>query len=112
MTEPTDRDRALFFAAMDRLIEAHQVVAPRLMMAIGKQMIPVFATIRAEAKREAAQWQPIETAPRDAKFLAWNGAQVFIGEYLHGKFFTSRGLDGRSSPPPTHWMPLPMPPAE
>lgn len=61
-------------------------------------------------------WQPIDTAPKDGTwFVAWdpllnvNGGGPFICAYdssLKQFFDVSAGIEE-----PTHWMPLPPPPA-
>jgi len=66
------------------------------------------------------QWQPIETAPKDGQTIdLWSGN----GRYADCKWHPTRGfvhwwVDGfdtfewvRLDYPPTHWMPLPPPPA-
>lgn len=67
-------------------------------------------------------WQSIETAPRDgSKFLAARGHDLYL---CHWSSLFLRGIDGKEQrgwvrsdgPPgnvatPTHWMPLPAPPA-
>jgi hypothetical protein len=59
-------------------------------------------------------WQPIETAPRERDFLAWDGKWVFmccVGWYEDGKpvFVDSGNYLARK---PTHWQPLPPPPEQ
>ena len=61
-----------------------------------------------------ADWQPIETAPREQAVLVCEPRRVGAGSYL----LVARSRDGKSwwSIPgvyncyPTHWMPLPDPP--
>ena len=59
-------------------------------------------------------WQPIESAPTEHRILLWNGEWVVAGCYCE---YDSLGwlLDfcapGDDEPTPTHWMPLPAPPA-
>jgi hypothetical protein len=63
-------------------------------------------------------WQPIETAPKDGSFvLAYNAGSMFqdmveetmwIVQFSGGRWRIA--LDGQSAQP-THWMPLPAPPA-
>lgn len=65
-------------------------------------------------------WQPIETAPQDGTRLIlwgryWSAGQGFMGEPLVGQHARDRwevwGPGGRFGVRPTHWMPLPRPPA-
>jgi hypothetical protein len=58
-------------------------------------------------------WQPIETAPMDRRLLLWDGIWVSAGAYVD---YDSMGWIMDSEYPgdvsnPTHWMPLPAPPA-
>lgn len=69
-------------------------------------------------ERDAARWQPIETAPRDGALLLlacsnWPHSEVLgkpvpikVGGYWDGRW----NVFGASWEP-THWMPLPAPPA-
>ena len=62
-----------------------------------------------------ANWQPIETAPRDGtKILVYRGnepgsekVRVGVDYWLFGQWYKSRHW-----PQPTHWQPLPEPPEE
>ena len=61
-------------------------------------------------------WQPIETAPLNREIILWNGEEVTSGWHSMALGWASafeigseHGLD--MVPPPTHWMPLPNPPA-
>jgi hypothetical protein len=73
---------------------------------------------------EKSGWQPIETAPKDRKILAcWHVPATKLEghydeparwDYATVEWWDSRGSwqDGSDFPPdPTHWMPLPEPPA-
>lgn len=64
------------------------------------------------------EWQPIETAPSEGMFLVygtWDHEEAFY----HGKpwwqfgFGFSKGITGEwaDGQEPSHWMPLPAPPA-
>jgi hypothetical protein len=57
-------------------------------------------------------WQPITTAPKDAPILVYDPAtgveQAQWGE--HWGVYEFRGWSGPLNP--THWMPLPEPPAD
>lgn len=62
-------------------------------------------------------WQPIETAPRDGtRMLLWvRGHLVMLGSWAgHGAYsgaaFWSNNVP--IVPQPTHWLPLPQPPAQ
>ena len=57
-------------------------------------------------------WQPIETAPKDATpILMWHAPNwTLIGWfYEDGSFYRTDGLSFNRKDP-THWMPLPDPP--
>lgn len=52
------------------------------------------------------EWQPIETAPTNAKdLLMYEDGFYYIGYCLGGYWHTDVGTFK-----PTHWMPLPEPP--
>lgn len=73
-----------------------------------------------------SEWRPIETAPKDAEVLVWDGARVWIAAHDgFGECWSSRSafaLDDRAGDDAgfyiadadeaglTHWMPLPDPP--
>lgn len=61
-------------------------------------------------------WQPIETAPKDAKQIlatwadSWpNSPHVEAVYYFGGVWYYAYDGDAHNRPP-THWMPLPAPP--
>lgn len=59
-------------------------------------------------------WQPIETAPKDGTrvLTAKVGGPVGMSFWLTSSEKWWDGLSGHSrNSPPTHWMPLPHPPA-
>lgn len=66
-----------------------------------------------------AEWQPIETAPKDgSRMLLWmplgKGQAVYIGGYdkhWTGQCWVSENPRIPSSMTPAGWMPLPNPPA-
>jgi hypothetical protein len=65
------------------------------------------------------QWQPIETAPKDgAPVDVWSGEYRVADAFFEGgKWLVFRVMKGRVPTynviePPTHWMPLPAPPAQ
>lgn len=72
---------------------------------------------------QAQAWQPIETAPRDGTdILVWDGERrtmTLWGKVSHVPIFGFLDVWGCDAedidlmdPQPTHWMPLPDPPAE
>lgn len=73
-----------------------------------------------------SEWQPIDTAPKSPMqelLLLWNGSDYLIGFWVTGRgsvkfegwttgWETSGGYDiGYNPISPTHWAPLPDPPA-
>ena len=67
-------------------------------------------------------WQPIETAPKDGtEILGWTGSMFLIVEWNEQKWHKKPAPYWDSGRPsitwmreygqPTHWMPLPDPPA-
>ena len=66
------------------------------------------------AMQPAPQWQGIESAPRDGTFVLGFGPHNTRGSYrevIHwwGDRWTITWMEGYGEP--THWMPLPTPPA-
>lgn len=63
----------------------------------------------------AGEWRPTETAPRDTEvILGWKGQRRvttgMLSEYQDGCFWEFDPAHAPSGDP-THWMPLPEPPA-
>jgi hypothetical protein len=61
-------------------------------------------------------WQPIKTAPKDGtEILAWARSDGFFVVFWYAHrgvwLWTAHELDGDEELNPTHWMPLPDPPA-
>lgn len=64
------------------------------------------------------EWQPIETAPKDQRWLLFGGPKGRV-PYV-GRWFVWAGLNAENGfwqshcieVKPTHWMPLPDPPQE
>jgi hypothetical protein len=76
--------------------------------------------VAAPEGREPEGWQPIETAPKDGYILAvgCNGTQRvipvhWVSDFFEGDTAVESGwyLEGMKLARPTHWMPLPAPPA-
>jgi hypothetical protein len=62
-------------------------------------------------------WQPIETADvpaKEAVLLWWPywSDRATVGYRLFGKWYAEAALSDGDYVPPTHWMPLPAPPAQ
>lgn len=59
----------------------------------------------------ASGWRPIETAPKDGTLLLcfWRSSHCAVAYYDDGCWWDA-GTDGLDDP--THWQPLPSPPAE
>jgi hypothetical protein len=69
-----------------------------------------------EARVALQGWQPIETAPRDGKpFLAWeNEDRGPFKCWWHENWLSDEAYwddHACTEPQPTHWQPLPQPPA-
>jgi hypothetical protein len=85
----------------------------------------VTAAEAADVMADARRWQPISTAPKETEVLVWFGPAVGVKSAvcteLHGAGIWSWCVtDGKfdphpvrryCAPYPTHWMPLPPPPA-
>lgn len=61
---------------------------------------------------QVEDWQPIETAPKDGCTILIAGQYGGIGVwYVETSFYQPPGhWSGRKIDPPSHWMPLPLPP--
>lgn len=74
-------------------------------------------TLEGEIKRLSKQWQLISTAPKDGTFLVWlsephKTMDTNVGVMMrHPNVTFINGLFAFDLPEPTHWMPLPAPPA-
>ena len=80
------------------------------------------AAVKVERIKSAAEWQPIETAPKDGTFiiLGYAGSHVSEGRWVSdpsrnhwretGWFDTDADVLCDHPGRPTHWMPLPEPP--
>jgi len=89
-------------------------------------VILALESARDEMSARIPQWLPIETAPRDeAQIILANGSTVSVGgwvsdvdqgaEYegqLGNAGWWAIEWPGPDAPKPTHWMPLPPPPAD
>ena len=74
-----------------------------------QEALAELSRLRAEP---TAQWQPMETAPIEGKFLVWDGQRIMV---MDGHIYslsilpeTPRHLSGHHW---THWQNLPSPPA-
>lgn len=60
-----------------------------------------------------SDWQPIETAPTEGRFLVYmptyNRNPIQVANY-HLDVKVIGNMFAFDMPPPTHWMPLPEPP--
>jgi len=77
---------------------------------------PTVATGHTEQGALLTRWQPIETAPKDGtRFMAYEEADEakFYPCWWQEDFGYWEGWQNvwDSEPNPTHWMPLPPPPA-
>lgn len=64
-----------------------------------------------------SEWKPIETAPKDGRFLAVVDNDIRIVAWgktshlpWHGFCLADQGVEDFDICDPTHWMPLPEPP--
>ena len=79
----------------------------------GAQALRDLAALRVRLAQVEQGWQPIETAPKYRTVigaLIMNGHVCRVYDMRHNglAFYT---LNGGAVPSPTHWMPLPSPPA-
>lgn len=114
----TMRERAKAFRW--RTTDARNITTEEGWVAIPREdydTLKALLALIAEAEGEPRGWRPIETAPKDGTpILAypvwsnWKVAEVVWHEMVRtpGRW-ESRGLAVRCEP--THWMPLPTPPA-
>ena len=115
-----DRERALFEAwAENNGYDLKMFYNKHVYMHSGAEMAWLVWQARADiARREAGAWQPIETAPRDGTWFVaacddtkWNVLPRIV------RFKDKYDRYPISDPgvvwtiAPTHWMPLPAPPA-
>lgn len=81
------------------------------------QHIDAISAALQEARAER-DWQPIETAPKDGRYMLlmwphWSPRHAIIGRWFCGEWDAIWRLEGdRDDPSPTHWMPLPDPTEE
>lgn len=75
-------------------------------------------TDRGEANAGTSRWQPIATAPHDCQVLLFKGGDMYVGCWVQDPFtgdeafaIAELGDHGRAIVHPTHWCPLPAPPA-
>ena len=63
---------------------------------------------------EMSEWQPIETAPKDADILGWNGKSMTTVRWVwfpgYWALSEAGGYTEDDEWEPAHWMPLPEPP--
>lgn len=75
-----------------------------------KQLL-IFARMM-QKKHMVQEWQPIETAPRDGtEFFAYSKSRIYITRPRIDCYGNSRNTFLAVPKKPTHWMPLPPPPA-
>ena len=89
-------------------------------------LVEAWPSLAAPLREAGDGWRPIESAPRDRLVWAWGEGWHWGGEgklaYVHSDYNGHKDVvtrDGRCGPPfqlgskdaPTHWRPLPAPPA-
>jgi hypothetical protein len=55
------------------------------------------------------EWRPIETAPKDREVLVFDEGAIIVSLWVEDE--QAWWDNGPMRPPPTHWRPLPAPPA-
>ncbi len=75
---------------------------------------PAVAPIKVRTKEVNMEWQPIETAPKDGTFILCyhSSGHINVQQYCQDKFWRSSIDNAPHIWQPTHWMPLPPPPAK
>lgn len=82
--------------AVDAAIEAHK----QQLSEAGFVIVP-----------KVMEWLPIETAPKDCDFLAYEDGFFYVGSMGWEENGVPVWWNGDHRIEPTHWMPLPNPPA-
>ena len=94
--------------------EEHYKTVPRVTDALAHLATLKQQVAELVAFREAHEWREIETAPTDTiisgDVLLWDGEMVFIGYYADKGWICSFHRNPQVKRP-THWQPLPAPPA-
>ena len=95
--------------------------ALKLASEVGIKIADEVTRLKAEVERlralsENSEWQPIETAPKDmTRVLGYVEESVVVMwwfSYSSHDYGCWETVDGESEVDPTHWMPLPKPPAK
>ena len=91
-------------ALAEHLSKVERLMGPDTLALTAQQGLELLAYAR-------NQWQPIATAPKNGKLvLLWDPRQGIRVGRLRGTNWTT--VPGLWTIHPTHWMPLPEPPAE
>ena len=111
MTEPSERDRALFLQARKAYHQRWLAAETFTGWDYGAaEMVEAIATARRE-ERERRAWQPIETAPVDKSVLLYCPEREPISNRERIEMDYAHTSHGSHHAWATHWMPLPEPPA-
>lgn len=114
MTDEFVKNAELLTAAIDALKECDQDYQADYLIGARPEIVSTFREalrLLSEERARRVEWQPIETAPKDGTaILIYHqraDAQAVAAPVIGG-WFVPRGGPVKN---PTHWMPLPEPPA-
>lgn len=95
--------------SLERKIKERNVALAKYQVALDKEIQRADLT---------PKWQGMDTAPRDGtKLMLWMKDKIYFGSWFENKTYPTISrwkveLPSSWQDQPTHWMPLPPPPAE
>jgi hypothetical protein len=103
--EPSTDQGAAVELIRDRIVEGWRFGDDEARQRLRSDLDALITAALAQGRAETQGWQPIETAPKDRRWLlGWHE------DFGHFVFRDGPGLVTGEDPMPTHWMSLPPPP--